>query len=121
LLGYSVDNFASLVTLSPPQLPFGYANLYQSIGADPTGQYLMMGQTLVTERSSDWGATWGAVPGLSGSYNAVWNLGDKDHWLIQGANFIKYTEDFGDTWVDQTGDLWSLVTSLFQVRCIRSF
>jgi hypothetical protein len=121
LLGYSVDNFASLVTLSPPQLPFGYANLYQSIGADPTGQYLMMGQTLVTERSSDWGATWGAVPGLSGSYNAVWNLGDKDHWIIQGANFIKYTEDFGDTWVDQTGDLWSLVTSLFQVRCIRSF
>lgn len=90
-------------------------NFDACIAADPTGTYIMAAYGNTPKRSNDGGVTWGNI-----SNNAWW--GGANGWVKQDtfiwataayedpsyrAAAIRYTEDFGATWSDKTGDLLS--------------
>jgi hypothetical protein len=109
----------SAVTTPPGGTPYGGQN-YQSLDSDPSGLYVMVGQSITPQKSSDGGVTW-ANAGLSGSYGAFWNLGDNLHFIAQGGLSVMYTPDFGVTWVNKTGNLATLLGIGWSAINIRTF
>lgn len=85
---------------------------YCLLDVDPTGQYLMGGVAAsLFKRSSDYGVTWGTVDGSMGlGFAAVGNCGTSMAWIAGGVATVKYTPDWGDTWVSKTGNLSSLAS-----------
>jgi len=77
---------------------------------DPTGQYLMgSGGSTLGKRSSDYGVTWGNISAtLSVGYKVWENHGTPNAFSAFTTQTIKYTNDFGDTWVDKSGNLATL-------------
>jgi len=82
------------------------------ITCSPSGQYLMGGKsTVIGQRSSDFGVTWGNVGATLGIGYDVWENCDADLAFIAGtAQSVKYTGDWGTTWVDKSGDLATLAS-----------
>jgi len=81
------------------------------LAVDPTGQYLMGGTNLsvIGQRSTDYGATWGNVNAMLGVGYRVWeNCASPVAFLAATTQVVKYTGDFGDTWVDKSGNLATL-------------
>ena len=74
---------------------------------DPTGGYLFGKISGVIKRSSDGGINWGTVPALTGGATTIINAGDGNKWIAD----LNYTDDFGDTWYDKTGNLTSFIPS----------
>lgn len=74
---------------------------------DPTGQYLMgVASPAIAQRSSDFSATWGAVDVTLGiGYTVVENCASANSFIMGTVQSLKYTGDFGDSWVDKSGNL----------------
>ena len=75
---------------------------------DPTGQYAMAADysASASYKSSDYGYTWsslGAVLPL-GTKAFSWGLYSTQRWAAAGGA-VWFTEDFGTTWVDMSGNL----------------
>jgi len=73
-------------------------------------------------RSYNGGDTWlplSAIPGYGDSLSWYFDvaLDDENIWLA-GANTVQYTEDFGNSWVDKTGNLGDLVGTI-QINAIK--
>src|SRR5258707_10658845 len=103
----STDNGVTFVEVTTPPNPYLLSQdvTHETMMVSPDGLTLMLGDSLTPHRSSDAGATWGVIPGLSGSYFCFFPCGDSQHWITQGANAVKYSADGGSTWTDKTGDL----------------
>jgi hypothetical protein len=102
---YGIADGSDLADLS--KTPYGISGVFRhTIGADPTGQYVLLSEAASLHKSSDYGASWGLIPDFAYP-NSIWSLGDRDHWIIQGGLAIHYTSDFGTTWIVKTGDLQS--------------
>ena len=80
------------------------------IAVSPSGQYLMGGHdAVIGKRSSDYGVTWGNVVVTLGIGYQVWeNCASDDAWLTATVQVVKYSGDWGDSWVTKTGDLATL-------------
>jgi hypothetical protein len=80
------------------------------ICCDPTGQYLMGSYDgVLGKRSDDYGATWGNVVVTLGIGYDVWeNCDTPDAFLTATAQVVKFTNDFGDSWITKTGNLATL-------------
>ena len=80
------------------------------LAVDPTGQYLMGGHDgALGKKSDDYGTTWGNVDVTLGIGYQVWeNCQNTEAWLAATVQTIKYTSDFGVTWIDISGDLASV-------------
>ncbi len=122
----TTDNGATVTDLASINVYAEFANnWYQSLAADPSGTYLMAGDDagILTKKSSDGGATWGNVTGLSGTVKAAWNMGDANHFIIAFAGQPYYTSDFGANWENKVGDLWTWTGSspVISIKAIRSF
>ncbi len=103
----SVDNGVTLADITTA--PFPSLNLATApVTSSPDGTYLMAGDPagIQSKKSADGGATWGNI-GIVGSYQVFYCYGTNYLWLTEGAYFVKYSTDGGDTWTDITGDLWS--------------
>jgi hypothetical protein len=73
-------------------------------------------------RSYNGGNTWLALSAIPGYGDGLYwyfdvALDDENIWLA-GSNTVQYTEDFGSSWVDKTGNLGDLVT-LIQINAIK--
>lgn len=91
-----------------------------ALAVDPTGQYLMGGTNtgVIGQRSSDFASTWGNVNAtLSVGYRTWENHGTPNAFSAFTTQVIKYTPDFGDTWIDKSGNL-ATVASLCAARQI---
>jgi hypothetical protein len=84
------------------------SNTTVSIASSPDGTFLMSGDPagIQSKKSADGGATWGNI-GIVGSYGVFYCYGANNLWITEGAYFVKYSTDGGDTWNDITGDLWT--------------
>lgn len=79
------------------------------IAADPGGTHLMGGgSTTIGQRSSDGGASWGNVGtagGMSTGYRVWGNGGDANQFVAATSQKVMLTLDWGDNWVDRSGNL----------------
>lgn len=77
------------------------------VAIDPTGMYQMVvDDTATARRTSDGGVTWGDIPYTFVHARQVLHVLGFNSWMIvqkDGGVFI--TDDFGDTWLDVTGNL----------------
>lgn len=89
-------------------------------GAQTCNGYLLGSKSALLQRSSDGGATWGSTS-LYATSPSQWNWGDPNEWLIATIGHLYYTDDFGDTMQEETGNLQSWIGGLFNLRAIRSF
>lgn len=108
-LEYSVDDGTTLASISTsPDIMGG------KIACAPDGY--MMGQwqsgSANKGRSSDFGATWGALSALSpgGEYCWCWcgGLGTAGQWIAARGS-IWFSADWGDTWDDRSGNMPYLI------------
>lgn len=112
------DGGASFTNVPNPPVPYG--NKLDMLQLDSTGSYMMMAvNAFVAEKSTDGGTTWLSA-GLSGEYTSFWCYGDKDHWLASGGTSLRYTVDFGVTWIDVTGNLGEFLGLAWTAIRIRS-
>ena len=79
------------------------------MACDPSGQLLMSRYGVGAKgRSSDGGATWSPLPSLP---PGVWyfayagNAGSESRWVAAGGSAIRYSPDFGDTWLNKEGNI----------------
>jgi len=99
----------------------GSTTLYpELLACDPTGQYLMGGKdTVIGQRSSDYGATFGPVSATLGiGYNKWANCDSPNSFLTATVQVVKYTGDFGDSWVDKSGNI-AVVAPLCAISKVR--
>ena len=110
-------------TFSPYSNPFKYA---RSVGITPEGARLMGFDTFRDLYvSQDIGQSWSLAPGwgvgaLEGT--AVENCGSSYRWIIGAGGYLFFTDDFGTTFYDKTGDLadkLGVVTGTFETFQIR--
>jgi len=65
--------------------------------------------SVIGQRSSDYGATWGNVNATLGIGYRVWeNAGNSLRFLAATTQVVKYSSDFGETWISKTGNLASI-------------
>lgn len=82
--------------------------------AAPSGQFLMGGtNAALGKRSSDGGATWGNIGtggtgGMTSGYGVWCNCGDDMQWMAATTQKVLFSNDWGDTWTDKTGNLATL-------------
>jgi hypothetical protein len=112
ILEVSTDNGASHTTLSPG---FDISDSPCGLSTDPTSSYIMAANYSGTgvNRSTDYGATWTTTPALpaAGRYCVSWaatSTMDSTRF-VAASNSVYYTSDFGDTWEDKNGNLFSIV------------
>lgn len=100
------DNGGSFTELSGCE-----PNTVSGLAVSPSGQFLIGGKnSVIPQRSSDYGATWGNVAangGMTVGYRVFENCGDDDRWLAGGGNIL-LTLDWGDNWVNKNGNLLTL-------------
>lgn len=93
---------------------FSFGHPYYGICASPDGTRLIGGNgAQIGQRSSDGGNTWGNIGtggtgGMTVGYSRWANGGDNNWWFGATTQKILQTSDFGDTWVDKTGNLATL-------------
>jgi hypothetical protein len=114
-LTYSLSNFASFVTVTTADLVPAAQSGPQNIDSDPTGFYLMARWDLgggERGKSSDGGATWSGLGSLPYTnaycFEYCEGVGVASHW-IAAYSVIRYTEDFGTTWINKEGNITSIV------------
>lgn len=100
------------------QTPLGIP-INDYVAWDETGQNMLMtralGGTVVPWRSTDGGATFGQIttfPDSSAGNSRIYPVGGSRYvWAARGSNAprVWYTPDFGDTFVDKTGNLFEYV------------
>lgn len=111
VLTYSTDNCASFTDIVDAQFKQG---VDQCIACDPTGNFLMLNWTAsaLKGKSSDAGATMTALPSLpyGGQYNFEYckDAGVQSKW-IAAKGVVRYSPDFGNTWQNKEGNIYSLV------------
>jgi hypothetical protein len=80
---------------------------------DAAGRYMMSRGSGGKQRSSDGGFTWGGIPNLPAGNWWFDYAGPGDGGLARfvaaGGSSIRYSPDFGDTWLNKEGNLTSLV------------
>jgi hypothetical protein len=119
LIGYSPDNGDNInaLTLHSPDTTVDF------IACDPSGLYMIYGAHLSVApwKSSDGGVTWSLLGTPAIWCNTAWCLGDPMEWVVQGGVGVWYTDDFGSTWQDRTGNLRDLLGVInWQATSIRS-
>lgn len=54
---------------------------------------------------------------------AVANAGDFNRWVATYTDGVHYSPDFGDTWIDKTGDLLDYISgsgaNIFQIEVLQ--
>ena len=106
-----VDNNLAASDTTMPNVGRLITTLPCVLDCDPTGQYLMGGNSANTaKKSNDFGASWVEVAAISGYYSFE-NCGTPEAWLAGKAGDIKYSGDFGVSWADKTGDLVTVAGS----------
>jgi len=115
-----IDGDIAASTTTMPNLGGLGTVYYQLLACDPTGQYLMGGkETVIGQRSSDYGATFGPVSATLGvGYNKWDNCASPNSFLTATVQVVKYTGDFGDSWVDKSGDL-AVVAPLCAIQKVK--
>jgi len=110
-------NFASLVvkTLAASLSGDGFA-------VDPSGTY-MMGRydTGARGRSSDVGTTWstmGSLPFGNWWWDYAGGAGVESRWVAAGGSSVRYSDDFGVTWINKEGHL-SAVAPLPNIKGVK--
>lgn len=104
---------------------------FESLACNLDGDKILVGvgDVLGLRRSSDYGATWAATA-VAGSVMAIYFMGTDgalppdtptETWIVAKEGDIGITSDFGNTFTDVTGDLYTWCTVLFRVRMIRTF
>lgn len=86
----------------------GLLGAITSWAVDPTGQYQMCLWNATRGKSGDSGATWSemsALPAGSWRFAYIGGLGSASRWLAAAGTSVYYTDDFGVTWTDISGDL----------------
>lgn len=117
----SLDDGGTWAEVVKSPYEVGNASLYRrGIGFSPTGQYCIVSEVFSASKSSDYGASFGAISGALGA-GSVCNLGDMNNWLIQTALRVYFTHDFGTTWVDRGGDIATLLGIGWYARVVREF
>lgn len=116
VIAMSLDDGASWTVLSSPT-PWQDTESFIT-SADGSDVIVCENSILGFKRSSDFGVTWGSGS-LAHALTAVWNI-TGDGYLVAGANTIKFTPDFGDTFYNKTGNLQTWVGAIFTVRSIRT-
>lgn len=114
-LYYSPDNLATMTARDFRC----HQNLWGTVlpACSVNGQFMMAKrQDAGVERSTDFGATWGTMPAFpAGIVPTAIACIDADRWIVVGYDIIPYppvvyyTDDFGETWQDKTGDLQTYV------------
>jgi hypothetical protein len=104
------DNGATFNPITTPSQP-DIANWLESCAMDATGLFMVYCPhlSIAPQKSSDGGTTWSALGTPAIVVDAIWNLGDTLHWVVQGGVGVWYTSDFGSTWVDKSGDIRNLL------------
>jgi len=108
VVGVSLDNMITTTLASATGINF------TGFGCDQTGQYAMcrFGSSQgYKQKSADFGASWSAMPSLADSNYTFWNVpGDANKWIAAGGagSTIWWTEDFGNTWIQKTGNIVSV-------------
>ncbi|HZM22066.1 MAG TPA: PKD domain-containing protein [Anaerolineales bacterium] len=85
----------------------------QGFACDPTGQFIMTTYGAGARgRSSDGGSSWSSIGSLPFG-NWWWSYGGgagvDSRWVAAGGSSIRYSPDFGDTWLNKEGNLLSIV------------
>lgn len=79
----------------------------------PDGMYLMTRYGPGGKgRSSDGGATFGAIPSLPPGpwwFDYAGSAGSTSRWVAAGGSSVRYSPDFGDTWLNKEGNLSQLI------------
>jgi len=78
----------------------------QGFASDAAGLYLMTTYGVGARgRSSDGGVTWLTIPSLP--FGSWWfaNGGDSNRWAAAGGSSVRYSPDFGVTWLNKEGSL----------------
>ena len=106
VLDYVTGNGAAIDETGHSSVAFATNDNYFAV--DPTGQYLMAVDNSVTTpyKSSDYGYTWSSL-GASlpiGTKAFCWAKYTTQRWCGAGGA-VWFTEDFGTTWVDMSGNL----------------
>jgi hypothetical protein len=90
-------------------LGYEYASAFD---VSPDGMFLMGGGgASIGQRSSDGGYTWGNVGttgGMTVGFNRWANGGNSDWWVSATTQKIMLSLDWGDNWIDKTGNLSTL-------------
>lgn len=116
-LAETLDNGQNWDVMVTNPTPFQDTESYIS-SADGSDIVICENSVLGFKRSSDYGATWGSGL-LAHALTAVWNI-TGDGYIVAGANTIKFTPDFGNSFFNKTGDLQTWVSAFFTVRQIRA-
>jgi hypothetical protein len=114
------DNGNNIVLASNQDITFVGSNpVAFAAAASPDGSHLMARglDSGSRSRSSDFGGTWTGIPNLPLANWTFENCGDNDRW-IAGAGGVQYTENFGTTWANKTGNLATL-TPYPAIRWVR--
>jgi hypothetical protein len=114
----SPPNGDTSVSSMPGIGALGY-NPYNFLCASPTGQNLLGGiNTIIAQKSTDYGATWGGVDvSLGVGYSVFENCASESAFIAATVQSMKYTPDHGTTWIDKSGNLPS-VAPLCAIRHI---
>ena len=88
----------------------GSANWKKAIALSPSGQRAIGGQSpVILQRTSDYGVTFGPVDvSLGVGYSVVENCNSEDAFVVCTTQSVKYTSDWGTTWVDKSGNIASV-------------
>lgn len=91
-------------------LPYSFDVYFGRLAISPSGQYMIGGPpSVIGQRSSDEGSTWGNIGGSMSTGYGVWeNCESEDAFVTATTQVVKYTPDWGDTWDDKSGNLPSL-------------
>lgn len=101
------DNFATHVLITDSKM--SNAAFIDSLDCDPAGTYLMARyDTAAKARSSDGAASWNALPSLPPGPWWFAYAGSTQRWVAAGGSAIRYSPDFGDTWLNKEGNITSL-------------
>lgn len=106
---YTDDNGVFITDKAPSGFTLNQGR--KNLGCDPTGQYLMAQTSAATKRSSDYAATWGAISSLAAGTWSFICAANKDRWVAASGVGVMYTDDFGDSWTDKTGNLLDFIPS----------
>lgn len=91
-------------------LPYNFDVYFGRLAISPSGQYMIGGPpSVIGQRSSDEGASWGNIGGSMSTGYGVWeNCESEDAFVTATSQVVKYTPDWGDTWISKSGNLPTL-------------
>jgi hypothetical protein len=117
----AADNFASSTELGngTDEIRIGFP---ESFAVDPSGTLIMARVGAGARgKSSDGGATFasmGALPVGNWWWSYAGGAGVESRWVAAGGTAIRYSDDFGTTWVNKEGNL-SYVDPVSQINMVK--